>query len=477
MLKFISAHNFPMHVSVIAELSKNEVYQSLSCCFLVSRNATFLSHLSNAAEFNYSRTPILTQWYYEVLVNRLLEFQMSKLKDARKDQSMEEETSLMVDNFVAPSECFTEASNHPSIKGNSWNINNETLRLDYGENDLDTPLVFKANLFESYARVNFSDKEIDPSNAIKDLLAVRYGMNLKEKDSIIVGEGVAPLFAEILQQCAMSDATLVIPNGAYGYFDAAAKAYGVSIKRLVTEESNGFKVEANHIKEQLKEVSNPWLYLNFPIVNPTGMVYGVDEIKDLLAVCEERKVTLIVDSIFDGIHFERELTSDVFKEIPENIRLLFLGGISKEYAAGGIRFGYLYDSHQQIKSDNVMVSKPHYTVLFAVRKTIRQWLNREASLISHLEIQRKTLKANAEKLTIALEEKGWTVIKPEGGLFLVAKPPIHENMDMNEIWFRKLNILINNDEWTGLPDGYCRFVLSVKEEVLEQAIQRIKQME
>ena len=47
---------------------------------------------------------------------------------------------------------------------------------------------------------------------------------------------------------------------------------------------------------------------------------------------------------------------------------------------------------------------------------------------------------------------------------------------ISEVLFEKCNVLINNDEWTGIP-GFCRFVLSIDESYFQEGLRRIEQFE
>lgn len=120
---------------------------------------------------------------------------------------------------------------------------------------------------------------------------------------------------------------------------------------------------------------------------------------------------------------------------------------------------------------------------FAVRKLLESQLSNEKLLVEHLSEQRKKLAGRAKQLSEVLQSKGWKVINPEGGLFLVASPerfikennlqPTNGGDLITEILFKEKNIVINNSTWTGLP-GYCRFVLSCTENDFNRAIERLK---
>ena len=114
---------------------------------------------------------------------------------------------------------------------------------------------------------------------------------------------------------------------------------------------------------------------------------------------------------------------------------------------------------------------------------------RDQRVLHALEAQTGILQERAVKLTTLLRQHGWTVVSPQGGLFLVAKPTTligktcklrsGEEIEIDatsigKILHDKVNLLINNDQWTGIP-GFCRFVLSVEESTIEEGIKRIEQ--
>jgi len=117
-----------------------------------------------------------------------------------------------------------------------------------------------------------------------------------------------------------------------------------------------------------------------------------------------------------------------------------------------------------------------------------QLLNdKNESLLADLQKQQTNLKERYSKLNTVLQNLGWKVLPPEGGLFLVAKPERYigqklmvdgkeiliSSNSINEALFYNIGLLINNDVWTGIP-GYCRFVLSVEEDVFTDALDKLK---
>jgi len=308
---------------------------------------------------------------------------------------------------------------------------------------------------------------------------------------MVFGDGVAPIFASLLNLCNRSDKSLVIPSGSYGYFKAAAEFKNVELCTLKTSEENQFKIHPEQLQQCLSQRKGCWLFINAPIVNPTGAIYSSDELSNLFELAIKYEVNVVMDCIFSGLEFIPNMKWDLAQSIQkfslsEKANLILIGGFSKEFSAGGLRFGYAWSTSKIIveQLNKELVHQPHFTLGYSARKLVKFQLAGEQRLVKHLDNQRKLLKQRADTLSQVLINKGWQVIEPQGGLFLVAKPQsfIDENKlsdreggdQMTQKLFSELNIVINNSTWTGLP-GYCRFVLSCAEDGFSQAISRLQQ--
>jgi methionine S-methyltransferase len=195
-----------------------------------------------------------------------------------------------------------------------------------------------------------------------------------------------------------------------------------------------------------------------------------------------------VDTVFSGLEFDGIKKSTVFTEVEDKLRMIILGGVSKEYSAGGIRFGFALSNFQSGLESKLMFN-PHSTVKYTIKKLFSKYINGDDRINTSLNNQISVLKERGKILSDVLTSKGWTVIEPKGGLFLIASPisligkkvscsfqnnPIEINStNVSSVLHDKLNLLINDDEWTGIP-GYCRFVLSVSEEDFREGVSRLE---
>jgi methionine S-methyltransferase len=490
--RYLSNQQLPKNLILMAGLVNNRVYKNYSLNITLTSHPTISKHLLDAAELTYSRTPLLKQYYYAHLLEQLLYFQRTRTTE-KNNISQRQTGQNKIELSLLPSQLVKKAFEHPAIGGNHLAFDENTLRLDYGENELSTPYLLKRALFESYLVRNCSKENFQPEDVLMQLLSKRFNFPLKIQSKVLLGNGVAPIYAALLNICLRNNQSILIPSGSYGYFVAAAQYKGLEYNIINTHEKNSFKLTVDDLKQYLSDSKPCWLFLNAPIINPTGAVYTNIELQEILSLAAQYKTTVIMDSIFSGLEFDPNLSWDISDQVKNEYsdtqsHLVIINGVSKEYAAGGLRFGYACSTSQYLMSEleSEITQTPHETVRYAIKKMIQAQLNQEPTLIDHLLEQSNILAKRSQQLSDILNKKGWKVILPEGGLFMVAKPQkFIGNSDLEDTQsgdfvtdklFKEKNIAINNSTWTGLP-GYCRFVLSCTENEFNQALMKLDEFE
>jgi aspartate aminotransferase len=105
-------------------------------------------------------------------------------------------------------------------------------------------------------------------------------------------------------------------------------------------EADGFRLTPAALEEAITPRTR-WLILNAP-GNPTGTLYGPDELAALAEVLDRHpRVLVLCDEIYDEITFtERPATSLVAVAPRLRERILLVNGVSKTYAMTGWRLGW-----------------------------------------------------------------------------------------------------------------------------------------
>ena len=491
VLFYLKEKPLPQHVIINCDLVKNKVYENLQLCFSLTENELLMEHLNAAAELSYSRAPFLTQYYYEVLLNGLLSFRLSEDKVIERPSSKKEDLPKNFDGLSAEA---IGMLNHPSMVRERLPMDESTVRLDYGENSLPMATDLKVGIYESFVRSPHVEDESNPKEEIDKFLEENYGLLKGDEGQMIFASGVAPLFHSLARICALKNECLIFPQGTYGEFVACAQFVGARFEVCPTEEKQSFKLTPEVLNKVLKDKKGAWVFLNLPIVNPTGAFYSEKEFIELVKVIKSHKAKLVMDTIFSGLEFDSTLKKQkIGNLLGKDLDWVFMGGVSKLYAAGGLRFGFALCSSSDLAFyfEQINTFKPHFTCLYTARKIYKNFNEGNPSLLKFLAEQRSLLKKRSEILTSTLEKSGWSVLHSSGGLFLVAAPKSYfgktvsiddkgisknyvlDSKNFYEVFFFSTGVLINGSEWTGIPN-YCRFVLSVSEEEFKKGLEAIK---
>lgn len=499
VLSYLSENSLPPHVTLICGLVKNKVYNDLEICFLLSESRSLLEKLTAAAELTYSRTPLLTQRYYGRIFSDLLNFQLSDVRQGRSEQLRlpAESGEAMT---PAPRDHITRAFAHPAIAIHSQPISSQTVRLDYGENCLRSPSIVYSAIMESFLRQNISQQELNCERTIVELIQERFGLSSLTEADVALGLGVAPLFAASLEMIKDNQQSVLLPTGAYGYFKAACDYIDIPHSTIATSERHDFKVAATELDSALSATKAHWLYINGPVVNPTGAVYSTGEMIDIMDVLRSHKCNLIMDTVFSGLEYVKKQMSvqldrhkDLSGRTGGDISIILLGGLSKELAAGGLRFGWAASNDTPFVSGlrGKLSATPHSTVRYAAKKIYTALNESNNSIHEHLNSQRETLRKRSKILSDELVRLGWEVVEPEGGLFVCATPKKYLGSALKSIGsseltsaadgiansiFKTTGLLINGSTWTGLP-GYVRFVVSVDENEFASAVKKLQEFD
>jgi aspartate aminotransferase len=81
--------------------------------------------------------------------------------------------------------------------------------------------------------------------------------------------------------------------------------------------------------------------------NPTGAVYGRDELKRLLDWAAERDLFVIADEVYRRIWFNEPPTS-ALEFVEHRDRVICIDSLSKTYSACGLRLGFLISRNAQL---------------------------------------------------------------------------------------------------------------------------------
>ena len=166
---------------------------------------------------------------------------------------------------------------------------------------------------------------------LRDLIANEASIS---SDCILFGNGATPLLHLVPR--VLKPRTAVVPEPSFSEYSSALERQGCRIHRLVTRAEEGFQIHREELFHILRRARPDLLILGNPN-NPTGSLVPRPLLSELIDVCSERRIYLVLDESF--IDFTQHPSCVV--DAAKNPRVLVVRSLTKFWALPGLRIGYL----------------------------------------------------------------------------------------------------------------------------------------
>lgn len=500
-LRFAGQTQMPTNLILLYGLIKNSISQELQLSFLVNAPRLWLDGLDIGAELSYSRIAYPTQLLYEWLFEDLLTlpFAESLEEENRTTAGLDEidgelkamrAKTMPVSAVSTVSTLIEEIGKDAVFQPKPLDVETRGLiRLDYGEFETAPPDILVKGLFKGFIDVETPC----PPQVLHERVAsyLKFTRHAQvEPERIVLAQGVFPLFGALLSALKhkLGRAPLVaVPEGGYGPIFTTLAYYGAEELIVKTASEKAFLLSVKDL--QAMKVKPDLLWLTQP-GNPSGAFIDPDRLRSLIEYCHSEDIYVLSDEIFFLLSDHRlgkwtPSSLSVGSYLSGNYRskLFVTDGISKSFAAPGLRAGFLAtpDAHWAELVAR-FAPPPPAVVLRAwdglysafLDKSPHQMLDVERAfkeVEAYLIDKRKGLGAKRERLYALLKkynlDDGYD--SPyRGGLFLLAKLG-----HLSDALAREELLLVNPPAW-GRTEGMVRICYCISDERFNEAISRLE---
>ncbi|XAR56244.1 Methionine S-methyltransferase [Bertholletia excelsa] len=492
VMKYLTGNPLPPHAAIICGLLKNQVYSDLEVAFVISEEEAVFKALSKTVEVLDGNTALISQYYYGCLFHDLLAF---KLAD-RHPPAQREGEKVKSGEMIGFAHSAVSVLNQAEL-AITESDNSSLVHMDVDQSFLPVPTPVKAAIFESFARQNIAEPEIDVTSSIKQFIKSNYGFSTGSNTEIMYADLSLPLFNELVLCCIQEGGTMCFPVGSNGHYVFAARFLKANVVTIPTQAEVGFKLTERALADVLNSIKKPWLYISGPTVNPTGLIYNSEEMEKILSICAKFGARVIIDTSFSGLEFDSWGGWDLDHSLAKltstcqpSFSVSLLGGLSLKMLTGGLTFGFLVLNNPSLVDmfhGFPGPSKPHRTLKYAVKKLLDLGGQKAGGLLDAIKEQEKLLGSRSKRLKETLEKCGWEVLEAHAGVSMVAKPSAYlgksvklkenstvfeaklDNSNIKEAMLKSTGLCINSASWTGIP-GYCRFTIGLEESEFERAL-------
>lgn len=305
--------------------------------------------------------------------------------------------------------------------------------------------------------------------AIADFYKKYYGVSLDPENEILPLMGSKEGIMHISMAFLNKGDKVLLPNPGYPTYSSVSKLLEANIRNYdLKDETNWLPDLENLEKEDLSKVKLMWI--NYPHM-PTGTRAPEEFFEEITAFAEKHKILVINDNPYSFIQNEEPMSALAKTDLSDYV--MELNSLSKSFNMAGWRVGMLAGSKKNIDSVLRVKSNMDSGMFYPVQagavealKLSKDWFDKQNEIY-----------AERKKLVIELlHEIGCEADEDQAGLFVWAKVPggktsaevVDKLLYEHDIFIAPGFIFGSNGE------GYVRFSLCASEEVIGEALNRIK---
>ena len=268
---------------------------------------------------------------------------------------------------------------------------------------------------------------------------MQYYQNQGVKNSLIedvyIGNGVSELISLVMTALLNVDDEVLIPSPDYPLWTTVVGLQGGKAVHYICDEENDWNPDIIDIESKITSKTKAIVLINPN--NPTGAVYTKETVEKVVKLAEKHKLILFSDKIYDKIIYD-EAKHYSAAGLSEEILIVTMGGLSKNYRAAGFRGGWMILTGAKHKAKSYIEG---LNFLFSTRLC--------ANVITQLGIQTalggyqsindlvSTDGRLAKQMNLAYTKlnaiPGVSCVKPKGALYLFPK------FDLNAFTFKDDN--------------------------------------
>ncbi len=301
--------------------------------------------------------------------------------------------------------------------------------LNIGQPDIESPQEFFEGLRlfkQEIVAYDLSKGNEDLCRAWSEYINTTLKINTSPEQYLIT-MGASEALVFLFMTCCDPGDEVIIFDPTYANFLGFAAIAGVNLVPVLTEMEHNFRLPTRKEIEERMTNRTRAILLCSPN-NPTGTVYGQDELQFLLELCEEHNIFLIVDETYREFVYDNLKPLSVMHLSPNNNRVIVVDSLSKRFSLCGVRIGCLLTSNEEVLATALNIAQARLAA-----PTIEQFA--AAHMLRHikdnyLESVRNEYQSRRDALHEALKElPNVAVHKPMGAFYTIVRLPVNNAED------------------------------------------------
>ncbi|MDD3190118.1 MAG: pyridoxal phosphate-dependent aminotransferase [Candidatus Pacebacteria bacterium] len=309
---------------------------------------------------------------------------------------------------------------------------------------------------------------------LADLQKKTFGLEYNKEEVIVTNGAKEALFLAFAAILNGNDEVIVVAPHWPTYVEQVKFFGGLPV---VVDITNNFGLNIEAIKKAVNENTKA-IVINNPN-NPVGMIYGREDIGEIVELAEKHNLIIISDEVYNSTVFDGKKHISVADFPGAKERAIVIDGFSKTLSMTGYRLGFAFSSREII--DNMIKVKSNIngnTNSFFQMVVEEVLANHFEDYLRFVDMAKGEYLKRRDFLCESLDGMKMEYKKPEGTFYLFAKIPKGFDMGSREFvesLLEKTGIAVAPGIFFGKSfDNYFRISFGTSMEDIVEGVKRMK---
>lgn len=163
-------------------------------------------------------------------------------------------------------------------------------------------------------------------------------------DDVYLGNGASELIVMSMNALLNTGDEVLVPAPDYPLWTAAVSLSGGSPVHYVCDEQAGWLPDINDIKKKITSNTKAIVVINPN--NPTGALYPVELLEQIVELARQHQLIVFADEIYDKVLYDGESHTSL-AALADDVLFITFNGLSKNYRSCGYRAGWMVVSGEK----------------------------------------------------------------------------------------------------------------------------------
>ncbi|WP_211474045.1 pyridoxal phosphate-dependent aminotransferase [Collimonas humicola] len=163
-------------------------------------------------------------------------------------------------------------------------------------------------------------------------------------DDIYLGNGASELIVMSMNALLNTGDEVLVPAPDYPLWTAAVSLSGGTPRHYVCDEQAGWFPDIEDIKKKINSNTRAIVVINPN--NPTGALYPVELLQQIVELARQHQLIIFADEIYDKVLYDGE-THTSLAALADDVLFITFNGLSKNYRSCGYRAGWMVVSGEK----------------------------------------------------------------------------------------------------------------------------------